>query len=110
MKAGSLDRRITLQRQGTATDDGYTTQPGAWFDLAEVWASYRPGSGRELLVNDEIAAPLPVEFRIRKSLDVDDLNPKDRLLYSGIVHDIKSVTEIAREGLLIIAVARPDAQ
>lgn len=35
MRAGQLDRRITLQRQGTTDDPLYGPQPGGWENFVE---------------------------------------------------------------------------
>lgn len=34
MKAGDLDRRVTIQRPGTVDDPEYGPQPGGWEDVA----------------------------------------------------------------------------
>jgi hypothetical protein len=47
MDAGKLDRRVTLQRQGVATDDGFQSVPGAFADLADVWAQFIPLTATE---------------------------------------------------------------
>lgn len=104
MDAGELDRRITLQRV-SETDDGYGTVAGAWNDIATVWAKLMPMSGAERLAALQNQAHANTRFKIRKSSDVEDLNPKDRLLFDDTAYDIASVRLEGRGFLVIDAVA-----
>ena len=108
MDAGQLDRRITLERQGAETDDGYTTVPGEWGTLAEVWAKLMPMSGAERLAALQNAAFANCRFQIRKSTQVADLNAKDRLVFENVAYDIANVRPEGRAFLVIDAVARND--
>ena len=112
MDAGELDRRITLQRQGAETDDGYTTLPGAWEDLADVWAKLMPLAGAEKVAALENAGSARRKFKVRKSTAIADLNAKDRIEYpigSENYHDIVDVAPLGRAFLIIDAVARNDS-
>jgi SPP1 family predicted phage head-tail adaptor len=109
MDAGKLDRRVTLQRQGAETDNGFGTVPGAWATLATVWAEMVPMSGSERIAAAENAALANVRFRIRKSVPVADLNAKDQLVFGGLTHDIANVRLDGRAYLIIDAVARGDS-
>lgn len=66
MKAGTLDRRITIQRQ-TETKDSYGSVSIAWTDVATVWASVAPITGKEYLqaaaVQDETTARIVIRWR-----------------------------------------------
>jgi SPP1 family predicted phage head-tail adaptor len=108
MDAGKLDRRVTLQRQGAETDNGYGPVPGAWAELAEVWAEMMPLSGAERIAAAENAAYANVRFRIRKSSTVDSLNASDRLLFDGLAHDIANVRLDGRAYIIVDATARGD--
>lgn len=109
LAAGSLDRRISIQRAGVVENehcdkvDGYTP-------LATVWASAKPGGGRERLVSAQAVAEAPMIFRIRWSRQVADVSTSDRVEYpagGGRLFDIVSVNEIGRrEGIEIAGVAR----
>lgn len=48
IRAGRLKRRVTFQRNEPATRDDYGQPVENWQDIATVWASIRPLSGREL--------------------------------------------------------------
>ena len=108
MRAGAMDRRITLERF-TATRDEYNEPVQTWATLATRWASYEPLSDGERFRASETAANASARFVIRWSTDVADLNPKDRLVFEGTTFDIVHVKEVGRrKGLEITAAARAD--
>jgi len=108
MKAGKLDRRITLQRF-TSTVDAYNEPVLTWAPLAVRWASYEPLSDGERFRAGETAADASARFVIRWSSEVSSLNPKDRLTFEGVTYQILRVKEIGRrEGLEITTSARAD--
>lgn len=109
VRMGPLNRRIAIQRAGMVENehgdkvDGYET-------LAAVWASAKPGGGRERLMSAQVAAEAPMVFWIRWSPTVAVVTTSDRVEYppeSGRLFDIVSVNEIGRrEGIEIAGVAR----
>lgn len=110
LKAGKLDRRITLQRHLTTRDD-FNNPVETWFDLCTVWASFEPVSDGERFRAGERASEISARFQIRYSSQVKDVTPKDRLVFGGRVYSITHVKEIGRrEGLELTAVGRDDAQ
>lgn len=66
MKAGTLDRRITLQRQAE-TRDSYGGVTFTWVDVATVWADVLAVSGKEYLqgqaVQDEVTTRIVIRWR-----------------------------------------------
>jgi SPP1 family predicted phage head-tail adaptor len=48
MKAGTLDRRVSILRPAPASDDGYTTVEG-WVEVGQRWAAFKPQVGREAI-------------------------------------------------------------
>lgn len=125
MKAGSLDRRITIQRKTvTQSPSGETDE--AWANIAlRRPASMWPVRGDEQFSNPEKVATDQIEFRVRYSADVAVLTPLDRILYPALtedqaedegfvipvrsIHDVLLVQEIGRrEGLKIITNRRAD--
>jgi SPP1 family predicted phage head-tail adaptor len=108
MRAGPLDRRITLQR-ATRAQDATGQEVETWATLAEVWGSKRDVSDSERVAAAEVSAEITTRFQIRWDSSWSDLNPKDRVVYNGRTYDISSVKEIGRrEGLEITAAARSD--
>ncbi|WP_441280509.1 head-tail adaptor protein [Tardiphaga sp. 862_B3_N1_1] len=125
MRAGTLDRRVTIQRKSqTQSPSGEPID--AWANVvlrrpASMW----PVDGSERYASPEEVAGEQIEFRVRYSADVAALNPKDRVIYPALseaqaadqnyvipersIHDVLAVLEInRREGLKIITNRRPD--
>lgn len=92
MRAGGLDRRVTLQRF-TTTEDEYGEPIAAWVDLATVFAEVRQQGGREYLAAETIMADRRVVFFIHW---FPGLTVLDRVSYGGLIHNIKEVREIGR--------------
>jgi SPP1 family predicted phage head-tail adaptor len=108
MQAGSLDRRIVLQRYSLTRDD-LNNAVETWTTLATVWAEKLDISDRERVTAAQLGADITTRFRIRYSSAVAALNPKDRVLYGGRTYDVMGVKEIGRrEGLELTTAARTD--
>lgn len=124
MKAGTLDRRVTLMRK-TETQSASGEPIVSWGVLAGPRAaSITPVSGTERYQAPQIQAQEQVEIRIRWSQDIADLSPRDRVIYPALdpddppeeiadthIYDILAAIEIGRrEGWRIIATRRTDTQ
>ena len=108
MQTGKLDRRVRLERF-TETRDEYNEPVETWALMATRSASYEPLSDGERFRAGETAANASARFQIRWSTQVADLNPKDRLIFGGVTHEIIRVKELnRREGLEITTAARAD--
>ncbi len=108
MRAGPLNRRITLQRFGSTRDE-FNEPVKTWSLLAEVSASYEPLSDGERFRAGETAAGASARFRIRWSQTVADVSPKHRLIFEGVTHEIVHVKQVGlREGLELTTAARAD--
>lgn len=127
MKAGRLNRQITIQRKSdTKSASGHPTP--TWSALAHrrpasvapVKGTERYGSG-ERQGGEQATSLQEVEFQIRYSQNVADLSTIDRIVYPSpsnadeqtppatSIYDIIAVIEIGmREGLQVIATRRPD--
>lgn len=102
LRAGNLDRRITIER-ATLTDNGMCRVPG-WATLRTCWAMRRPDRGGERADNDQRQATAAVVYRVRWWAAAASVSPADRIVDQDIVFDIVSVLEIGRrEGLEIAA-------
>jgi SPP1 family predicted phage head-tail adaptor len=108
MLAGTLDRRIVIQR-ATTSANAFNEAVPTWAPIATVWAHKRDVSDKERQQAAETAAEITTRFRVRWSRRIANVNPKDRLLEGGRVYDIWGIKEIGRrEGFEISATARAD--
>jgi len=106
VKAGALDRTITLFKTGAAVDDGYTTRPGALESQGTRKARYIPAMAREVFENAGREAKLPVVFEVRSDSLTRQITEQWVIEYSGTRFEIQGVQEIGRkEGIRIQAVA-----
>lgn len=93
MRAGNLDRRITIQTVGTIVDDYGREVPGGTVDLATVWASMQQQGGREFIAADAVQAERKVVFRLHY---VSGLDEAMTVLHDGMEYDIREVRELGR--------------
>lgn len=122
MRAGRLDRLITIQRRSQSVSAS-GAQTETWTTLVNRRsASMTPVKGDERFNPPQTNAQEQIEFRIHYSADVADLSPKDRIIHPALgsdsptddptdrqIHDIVAVHEIGRrEGLKIITQRKPD--
>jgi SPP1 family predicted phage head-tail adaptor len=106
--SGDMNRRVTLQR-ATVTFDDFGSEVETWGTLASVWVNRKDVSAAESFRAQEVGAELSTRFRIRYSTNVADLNPRDRLIYNGLVYQITGVRESKRNRWLEVdCVVRPD--
>ena len=121
MRAGRLDRRVTIQRKTTSHSDS-----GAPIETWSVISHGRPASrmpigGEERFQAQQFVAREQVEFRVRCGSSVAGLSPLDRVIYPAPldpneqappdhdIYDIMAVHEIGRrEGFRILAARRAE--
>jgi head-tail adaptor len=106
MKAGALDRRISILRAGARVDDGYSDTDGPLEILFYRWASWRPANGRETFENQGKEAKAGGSFWLRSDSATRGIAETDKVHFEGGVWDILSITELnRREGLELIVAA-----
>jgi head-tail adaptor len=121
MRAGRLDRKVSIQRKSiTVSSSGDAIE--MWNTLSTRWASVNAVNGDERFSAPQLVAKQQTEFQVRWSSDIADLSPLDRIVYPSVpdaspppavpnasIYDIVEVHEIGRrEGLRVIAVRRTD--
>jgi SPP1 family predicted phage head-tail adaptor len=109
MRAGRLDRSITIQRKSvTLSDSG--DQVVTWVDVATVPADKIENRGAERFAAQQIVGHAVKTFRIRWSQTVAEISTLHRLLFEGRNFDITDVREIGRrEGIEIDCYAASEA-
>lgn len=106
MKAGNLDRRITIQRLGEPTDNGIEEVPGEWADHATRWASWKPANGREVFENLGREAKAGGTFWLRYDSETSGILATDRVVFESRNWDILSINELdRREGVELVVIA-----
>lgn len=102
MRAGKLDRTITIERKTEAVADSGAVV-NVWTTIATVRAEIVTASADEFLTGFGEAESGTIVFRIRY---LADITTADRVSYAGKIHDLKDITEIGRRrGLELRAVA-----
>jgi len=101
MRAGKLDRTITIQRP-TETKNGPHVVT-AWTNIATVRAEIVTQTASEFLTGFGEAESGTIIFRVRF---VAGITTADRITYAGTAYDLKEIVEIGRRsGLELRAVA-----
>lgn len=122
MRAGKLDRLVTIQRKLSEISEGGSVL-NTWTTVSlRRPASMAPVRGEERFSEPSRIAEEQVEFRIHSSNDVAAISPLWRIINPALdegspepipeghtVYDIAAVHEIGRRELQIIAIRRPDA-
>lgn len=105
MRAGKLDRRVTLERF-TSTVNEFNEPIETWAPIATVWAELVQETGREFLAQSEVTAERKAVFRIRYRAGI---TVRDRVIYDGRAHNIVDVRELGRrKGLELHTVVGAD--
>lgn len=98
MRAGELDRRITIQ-QPNVTRNETGEEVTTWADVATVWAKADPVDGDEGFQSDRRVNTSRMQFTIRYRPGV---TAKMRVVYDGETFKIEDVREKnRREGLVL---------
>jgi len=92
MKAGKLDRKITIQA-ATHTVDAYGVPAPAWSTFATMRAQLIQGSTEEFIRAGGAAPEAVAVFRIRW---IAGVTTSHRILHGGATFNIKELKEIGR--------------
>ena len=105
--AGTLGRRIKIQRPSTVKDS-LGAPSRSWINVATVWADIQPLSGRESVIANRISAEITHQITVRYQTVFD--NPQQvaqmRVLYKSRIFNIHSaLNEDERRTQLILLVS-----
>lgn len=105
MRAGRLDRRITIQAV-TRSRDSFGQASETWADLLTVWAAFKPVSASERFAAAQTIATQAATFSIRYRADLSLSPGGHRIRFDGKNWNITGYSEIGRrEGWEIYASA-----
>lgn len=106
MKAGSLDRTITLLQPGAVTDDGYTEKAAAHSSAGTRKAQLMPASPQEGFELHGRVGKSHASFLVRSDSLTRTIDATWKVQYNGARYDVVGITERGRlDGLVIEAVA-----
>lgn len=88
---GELRNRITIQQLAEVLDEFKTPKDSEWQDVATVWASIEPLSGREYLLANNVNSETKSRIRIRYR---QGITTGMRIKYKDRLFDIQSVADI----------------
>ncbi len=107
MRAGKLDRSITIQRE-TSTVNDYGTPVKVWSDIATLRAEIVQASTEEFIRGWGASDETVIIFRTRY---LSGVTLADRIVYGGAAHNLKEIKEIGRRrGLELRCVATGGTQ
>lgn len=107
IKAGDLDRRITVQRvTKNNTPSGLVETVS---DLCTVWAARKDASDSEKSAAGTIMSVLMSRFTVRSTTATRGIRPSDKIIEKALTFDIVGIKELGRRDFLeITAQARLD--
>lgn len=88
MRAGSLNRRVTIQEKSGGFDEIGQPLPDTWSDVATVWANVRFLNGTESIKADAEASIARASIRIRYR---PGLNAGMRAKYGDMIFEVRAV-------------------
>lgn len=86
MRAGTLNRRVTIQRQDTAQNDW--GESIGWVDVDTVWANIAHKSGLESVKSDTDVSIVTASIRVRYR---EDITAGMRVVHRNLIYDIRAV-------------------
>jgi len=89
MNPGELDTLVTIQR-ATEKRAANGSVIKKWADLAQVWASFEPISGREAVMAQQLQAVVSLKVTIRHGSGV---TVKDRIVNGSITYEVTRVAD-----------------
>jgi head-tail adaptor len=88
VRAGSLNRWVTLLRRGAPVDNGYEQVPGEWAGLGRRRASAKPVAQAEAAEGAGVEARRGVTFWLRADTLARSLTATDAVLFDGRIYEL----------------------
>lgn len=107
MKAGDLDRRISIERYSTTYNDDNEPTEG-WAEVGKRWASKKDVSDGEKVRAAEVGATVTTRFQLRWDSLTKTLTASDRIVCDGMTYDIAGTKELGRREGVEITASRPN--
>ena len=106
LRAGQLNRRITLQRQSNA-QDSYGGPVRTWLNVATIWADIQPLTGRELESAQRMASEVSHQIVVRYQAIFADTRQVAgyRALYRSRIFNIHAALNDEERNVLVTLLA-----
>ena len=102
MKTGSLRHRITIQKSLSSRDSFGADVPD-WEDVATVWASVEPLSGREFFAAKQINAEISTKITLRYLTGVQS---EMRIVFKDRVFNIITVINSEERNISLVLMCK----
>jgi SPP1 family predicted phage head-tail adaptor len=99
MRAGKLDRRITIQRNEPTTSSS-GAQRENWVDVADWYAQSVPFKGGERYADQQLVGFGFVTLKLRWATEISELSVLHRFILDGWQYDILDVRETVRREVI----------
>jgi SPP1 family predicted phage head-tail adaptor len=93
VRAGDLNRRVDILRQGSGQDE-YGEPDGTWGTLLSQWAAVERVESPESLVSDELRTAGDLRIRMRWQQSHESVTVADRVKFRGTTYQIDAVTPV----------------
>lgn len=100
MRAGNLDRQLTIQ-SATTTQDASGQEIETWATVATVWAARKDVRGSERFAAEQEIATRAATYRIRW---ITGVNEKMRVVDAGTTYGIVGIADDYRQGWMELSV------
>ena len=106
LRAGQLNRRITLQRQSNV-QDSYGGPVRTWLNVATIWADIQPLTGRELESAQRMASEVSHQIVVRYQAIFADTRQVAgyRALYRSRIFNIHAALNDEERNVLVTLLA-----
>lgn len=106
MKIGKLRHRIRIQEY-VAGRDIFGAEEPAWMDVATVWASVTPVSGKEYFASAQTNAEVSTKITMRYR---SGITPKMRIVFGTRIFEIISVLNFEERGVELNLMCKESVQ
>jgi SPP1 family predicted phage head-tail adaptor len=100
MRAGAMDRYITIQKN-TVTTDAYGASINTWSTRVQVWAERRELAMAERIQAQAVKSDLSAKYYVRYNTAI---LVKDRIVDGSDTYEVTGIVEIGRkQGHILLA-------
>ena len=106
MRAGKLDRRLTIERLVEGALNAFNEPAETWSPIAQIWASRKDILDVEKTSAGLDMSALSARFVVRSTPDTMQINTDDRIVGEGGNWNISGIKELGRSDWIEITAMR----